>query len=382
MIRICPKCGDYYADALLAFCLVDGTPLISVAQTSERWNEGARVIQEKENAHRRQKRKLKRRRIVLSAVTIMIATMVVYVVVANTLIYLKPRQEEKVVLDTPLTPPTEAVEPIAPATPDALDEEPPTPSANLVLAESDSLDPIAPGGELAYTISVTNKGPDTAQAVRVTDNLPSTVTFVKCSANKGGVCGGAGNKRTIFFESLASGATATITLNTTASNSLTRAATINNAAFVTSTTFDPASVNNSDTETTIVQAATPACSAADKGREIESILKIYSQQWEKEIRGEQPKISAGNSPAGNPNGGVPNANVRGGFVSAGVTISPPKIRLPEVCTEAFVSIKYVWKVNPNGDRITPPTSVDIRKEKKFTCKKTGETWHCSQSDFR
>jgi hypothetical protein len=132
MIRICPKCGDYYADALLAFCLVDGTPLTSVAQTSERWNEGARVIEEKENARRKQKRKLKRRRIVLSAMTIMIATMVVYVAVANTLIYLKAKPEGEAAAK-PLTEPTAPGGLTASVPPGAPDEPMPTPTPQLTL---------------------------------------------------------------------------------------------------------------------------------------------------------------------------------------------------------------------------------------------------------
>jgi hypothetical protein len=84
MIRTCPKCGDYYADALLAFCLADGTPLGNVAPTSEKWNEAARAIQAKERILSKQKRKLKWRRIVMS--TMAITTLVMLLVAVNALI--------------------------------------------------------------------------------------------------------------------------------------------------------------------------------------------------------------------------------------------------------------------------------------------------------
>jgi hypothetical protein len=103
---VCPKCGDYYADAGLAFCLADGTPLIGVDPASEVWSEGTRVIEEKANALRKQKRKLKWRRILLSAMTMLVATLVVIVVAVNSYIYLKPKPEENVLPKTPTPTPT------------------------------------------------------------------------------------------------------------------------------------------------------------------------------------------------------------------------------------------------------------------------------------
>jgi hypothetical protein len=57
---------------------------------SESWRAGARVIEGKENALRRQKRKLKWQRIVLSAMAV--ATMVVCVVAVNSFFYIESRQ--------------------------------------------------------------------------------------------------------------------------------------------------------------------------------------------------------------------------------------------------------------------------------------------------
>lgn len=119
MIRTCPKCGDCYADALLAFCLADGTPLVNVEPLSESWREGSRFIEEKEKALKKQKRRLKWRRVFVSAMTMLIAIMVVLVVAVNSFIYLKPGQEE-VSPDKPSTParaPEGLIASVAPGTP-------------------------------------------------------------------------------------------------------------------------------------------------------------------------------------------------------------------------------------------------------------------------
>ncbi|MGZ5482942.1 MAG: lamin tail domain-containing protein [Pyrinomonadaceae bacterium] len=126
--------------------------------------------------------------------------------------------------------------------------------ADLSITKSNSIDPVAPGNTLAYTVALTNNGPDLAQSVVVTDNLPSDVTFVDCSSNQGGVCGGPPTAPTISFASLANGATATITIRVTVSNALTTGAVITNTASVTAGSSDSNSGNDLDSETTTIQA--------------------------------------------------------------------------------------------------------------------------------
>ncbi|HEX8140025.1 MAG TPA: hypothetical protein VF544_20860 [Pyrinomonadaceae bacterium] len=94
MIRTCPKCGDYYADELLAFCPADGTPLVELAPHGERWREASRIVEAKEKRLREERRRLKWRRVLLRAMTILVVTMVVIVVAVNGLIYLSPQPEE------------------------------------------------------------------------------------------------------------------------------------------------------------------------------------------------------------------------------------------------------------------------------------------------
>lgn len=88
-MRICPKCGDYYADGSLAFCLADGAPLVGVDPGSQNWSEGARVIAEKAKALSKQKRRLKWRRVALG--TMMILTVVAFLLAAaQNRFYLEP----------------------------------------------------------------------------------------------------------------------------------------------------------------------------------------------------------------------------------------------------------------------------------------------------
>ena len=50
-----------------------------------------------------------------------------------------------------------------------------------------TIDLSATGSDVTYTITVTNKGPGTAQSVVLTDNLPVSVTFVSCFSTGGGL---------------------------------------------------------------------------------------------------------------------------------------------------------------------------------------------------
>lgn len=120
MIRICLRCNAYYADDSLAFCLADGTPLLNLDPSNDNWSEGVHAIQESEKKLRRQKSKLKWRRVMMSVMTSMIVIMVVLVVVANSLIYLIPKQEESAPakpLTAATTPEDPIVVPIASPTP-------------------------------------------------------------------------------------------------------------------------------------------------------------------------------------------------------------------------------------------------------------------------
>jgi hypothetical protein len=88
-MRVCPKCSAFYADDSAAFCLVEGTPLVSVDPRTGNWTEGTRVLEEKEQRRKKHKRKLMWRRILITAMTMLVATRVVYVLAVDGWVYLK-----------------------------------------------------------------------------------------------------------------------------------------------------------------------------------------------------------------------------------------------------------------------------------------------------
>src|SRR3954464_11016012 len=123
----------------------------------------------------------------------------------------------------------------------------PPPSADLGITKSTPTTNAAPGAAVAYTIVVTNHGPDTATAVTMTNTLPATLLFQSISAPAGYVCTtpAAGTTGTISCtgSSLANSATATFTLNVTSVSNANGS--IANTASVSGTPSDPSSGNNS-----------------------------------------------------------------------------------------------------------------------------------------
>src|SRR3954470_6998658 len=62
-------------------------------------------------------------------------------------------------------------------------------TADLSIDKSDggqyTQDSVVVGGEITYTITVANLGPDTANGVEVTDDLPSQLDFVSFGPSQG-----------------------------------------------------------------------------------------------------------------------------------------------------------------------------------------------------
>jgi uncharacterized repeat protein (TIGR01451 family) len=130
-------------------------------------------------------------------------------------------------------------------------------TADLAISKTATPNPVISGSNLTYTITITNRGPDSAESVTVTDILPEATVFTSCSATGGGVCNGTENSRAVTFASLAPGASATITLVVNVKCSVADGAIVGNTATIGSATFDPEQSNNAATIATTVSNPAP-----------------------------------------------------------------------------------------------------------------------------
>lgn len=117
-------------------------------------------------------------------------------------------------------------------------------AADLSVALTDAPDPVAVGGTLVYTATITNLGPGDAAGVTLTDTLPSGFTLVGTS---GGSCSGAPTV-TCALGTVARNASQTITITVRPD----KRGTYTNTARVSSQTTDSSSANNTASVTTRV----------------------------------------------------------------------------------------------------------------------------------
>jgi uncharacterized repeat protein (TIGR01451 family) len=127
-------------------------------------------------------------------------------------------------------------------------------SADLSVTKDDAADPVFPGGNVVYTITVANAGPSSAASVSLSDPLPAATTFVSLSSPGGWSCTtpavGANGTVTCSIASLGVGnAVFTLTANVAAATA--NGTVISNTANVSSVTPDPGGPAT-DTETTTV----------------------------------------------------------------------------------------------------------------------------------
>ncbi|MDX1996620.1 MAG: DUF11 domain-containing protein, partial [Thermoanaerobaculia bacterium] len=123
-------------------------------------------------------------------------------------------------------------------------------SADLAITKIDDADPPPAGSNLTYTITVTNNGPSNATGVVVTDPLPGAVTYVSDTCGASNVPPWTWN-----IGNLNNGVT--VTCDIVVSINPTPPGSISNTATVTATTNDAVGSNNSDTETTTLDAVPP-----------------------------------------------------------------------------------------------------------------------------
>ena len=121
----------------------------------------------------------------------------------------------------------------------------------------------APGGQLTYSITISNAGPDPASQVVFTDTLPSELTFASISTPSGWQCTtpAVGSGGTVSCDKnvmLANGSNV-LTLVTNVKPNTAVGSSISNTASV-STPFDPNTADNDSTVATSVSASAPSLS--------------------------------------------------------------------------------------------------------------------------
>lgn len=121
-------------------------------------------------------------------------------------------------------------------------------AADLSLSQTVSPSPATAGQSITYTISVTNKGPNLAQNVLLTDIPPSSLTNIEFSADNGTTWTEWASPYNI--DTVAAGQTATILLRGTLNDNAT--GTITNTPSVISDTPDPNPNNNTVTTVTAI----------------------------------------------------------------------------------------------------------------------------------
>ncbi|MGH8052903.1 MAG: SdrD B-like domain-containing protein [Stenotrophomonas sp.] len=125
-------------------------------------------------------------------------------------------------------------------------------AGDLQMEKTGTPNPVPAGGEVTYTITVTNNGPSVSTNFNVTDALPSGVTYVAGSAQSASGGWTFNNQNGTHAGALAVGASATYTFKgkvNVASGNLVNSATVNAVG-----TPDPNASNNSDDAAVTVAA--------------------------------------------------------------------------------------------------------------------------------
>jgi len=124
--------------------------------------------------------------------------------------------------------------------------------ADMSITKSDSPDPVGPGQNVTYHLTVTNNGvssgPSTTSGVTVTDSLPAGVTLVSATPSTGSCSGTATISCALGI--FPGGASATIDIVVMVSPAA--SGTLTNTASVSAVTADPNLANNTATATTTI----------------------------------------------------------------------------------------------------------------------------------
>lgn len=146
---------------------------------------------------------------------------------------------------------------------------------------------VANGGPITYSITVTNSGPSTAHNVVVADSSPASITGATATPSQGS-CSGSFNCN---LGDIASGSSATVTINGTVSTS---GSSVSNTASASSDNPDPNTSNNSSTTTaTVFIMGAGGGSFVVGDRSATGSVVFWGSQWWK-----LNSLSGGSAPAG------------------------------------------------------------------------------------
>jgi uncharacterized repeat protein (TIGR01451 family) len=129
-------------------------------------------------------------------------------------------------------------------------------SADISVTKADTPDPVAPGGNITYTITVSNAGPSDAANVVATDTLPASTTFAGFVSISQGSAAFLAGTVTATFGTIPSGGMATVVFAVTVDAGAAGGTVISNPVAATTTSSDPNTANNTDTATTLVAVPT------------------------------------------------------------------------------------------------------------------------------
>jgi uncharacterized repeat protein (TIGR01451 family) len=126
------------------------------------------------------------------------------------------------------------------------------PDFDLSVIQTDSPDPVLAGNDLIYHITAANAGPSNAGGIAVRDTLPAGVTFKSADTHANGAYNSATGLWSGF--NLAAGTSAVLDLTVTVDAPAEDGIMLENALSITPDAYDANKLNNSNTETTTVQA--------------------------------------------------------------------------------------------------------------------------------
>lgn len=130
-------------------------------------------------------------------------------------------------------------------------------SADLAVTASGTPDPVAAGGNIVYTIGVTNNGPSAADNATLVASIPANTTILSMIAPAGWNCTSGSNSEVCTNVNMAGLASASFTMTVTVKSGTANGTVITETASVSSSAPDPNPNNNTATVTTVVGSTAP-----------------------------------------------------------------------------------------------------------------------------